>query len=93
MEQNVLLKIAEIFSLAFLIQFKDGECRVSLRFNLFPFSSDVNQGNKNFECKKVGSRFSSVAPWMESSSLDLLRAVKKCALEVGCVCVFVCVCV
>ena len=28
---------------------------------------------------------------MESSSLDLLRAVKKCALEVGCVCVCVCV--
>ena len=42
---------------------------MSLIFNLFV--SDVNQGNKDFPCKKVDSRFSSVAPEMERFSLDL----------------------
>ena len=55
---------------------------MSLRFHLFV--SDVNQGNKDFECKKLGSRFSCLAPYMERFSLDLLKAVEKCALEVGC---------
>ena len=48
---------------------------MSLRFHLFV--SNVNQGNKDLECKKVCSRFSRVAPGMESFSLDLPRAVKK----------------
>ena len=43
--------------------------RVSLRFRLF--ISDLNQGNKDFESKNVGSRFFSVVPWMERFSLDL----------------------
>ena len=42
--------------------------------------SDVNQGNEDFDCKKVGSRFSSLAAGMEEFSLDLPRAVKKSAL-------------
>ena len=54
---------------------------MNLRFHLFV--SDVNQGKKDFECKTVSSRFSCVAPGMERLSLDLLRAVKKSALEVG----------
>ena len=48
---------------------------VSLRFHLF--ASDVNHGNKDFECKKVDSRFSFVAPAMKRFSLDLTRAVKN----------------
>ena len=72
----------EISSFVFLVQFKDGGRMVSLRFDLF--ISDVNQGNEDLECKKVGSRFSCMAPGMERFSLDLQRAVKKCALEVGC---------
>ena len=51
---------------------------VSLRLHLFV--SDVNQGNEYFECKKIGSRFSCVAPGMKRFSLDLLRAVKKYAV-------------
>ena len=42
---------------------------MSLRFLLFVF--DVNRVNKDFECKKVGSKFFSVAPGMEIFSLDL----------------------
>ena len=39
--------------------------------------SDVNQGNKDFWRKKVGSRFSCVTPETERFSLDLPRATKK----------------
>ena len=66
---------AEISCFVFLVQFKDERRRVSLRFYLFV--SDVNQGNKDFECKKLGSRFSCLTPGMESFSLDLPQAVKK----------------
>ena len=38
------LGLAEILSFVFLVLFKDGGRRVSLRFYLFV--SDVNQGNK-----------------------------------------------
>ena len=55
--------------------------QVSLRFNLFV--SDVNQGNRNFPCKKVDSRFSSVAPEMEMFSLYLPWAVKKICFGSG----------
>ena len=55
---------------------------MSLRFYLF--GSDVNQGNENFGYKKVGLRFSYLNPGMERFSLDLLKTVKKYALEVGC---------
>ena len=48
---------------------------MSLRFH--PFISDLNQGNEDFECKKVGSRFSCVAPGMETLAQDLSRAVKR----------------
>ena len=51
---------------------------MSLRFHLFV--SDISQLNEDFDCKKVGSRFSSLAPGMEEFSLDLPRAVKKSAL-------------
>ena len=63
------LEPAEIsfFCVPGLIQ--DGGRRVSLRFCLF--ISDLNQGNKDIECKKVGSRFFRVVPWMERFSLDL----------------------
>ena len=47
------------------------------------FISDVNQGNQDFECKKVGSRFSCVAPGMEKFSLDLPQAVKKTCFGSG----------
>ena len=50
---------------------------MSLRFHLF--ISDVNQGNKDFECE-VGSRFSCVAPGIEKFPLDLPRTVKKMCL-------------
>ena len=50
---------------------------MSVRFHLFVF--DVNQENKYFVCKKVGSRFSCVAPGMERFSLDFPRG----ALENG----------
>ena len=66
---------AEISSFVSLVQFKDGGGTVSLRFHLF--ASDVNHGNKDFECKKVDSRFSFVAPEMKRFSLDLTRAVKN----------------
>ena len=55
---------------------------MSLRF--YRFGSDVNQGNENFGYKNVGLRFSCVNPEMERFFLDLPRAVKKYALEVGC---------
>ena len=45
---------------------------MSLRFYLF--ASDVKQGNRDFGFKKVGSRFSHVAPGMERFSQNLLRA-------------------
>ena len=48
---------------------------MSVRFHLFV--SNLNQGNKDFKCKKVCSRFSCMAPGMERFSLDLPRAVKK----------------
>ena len=48
---------------------------MSLRFHLFV--SGVNQGNKDFGYKKVGSRFSCLVPEMERFSLDLLQTVKK----------------
>ena len=48
---------------------------MSLRFH--PFVSDVNHGNKDFECKKVGSRFSCVAPGIGKLAQDLSRAVKR----------------
>ena len=48
---------------------------MSLRFHLFVF--DVNRGNKDFVCKKVGSTFFSVTPGMEIFSLDLPRAAEK----------------
>ena len=41
------------------------------------FVSDVNQGNKDFGFKKVGSIFYCVAPGMERLSQNLSRAVKK----------------
>ena len=41
------------------------------------FVSDVNQGNKDFWRKKVGSRFSCETPETERFSLDLPRATKK----------------
>ena len=43
---------------------------MSLRFHLF--LSDVNQGNKDFGCEKVGSRFSCVAIGVGRFSQDLL---------------------
>ena len=55
---------------------------MSVRFRLFV--SNLNQGNTDFECKKVCSRFSCMAPGMERFSLDLPRDVKKSALEVVC---------
>ena len=48
---------------------------MGLRFHLFV--SGVNQGNKDFGYKKVGSRFSCIVPEMERFSLDLLQTVKK----------------
>ena len=55
--------------------------RVSVRFHLFY----VDQGNEDFVCKKVGSRFSCVVSRMEKFSLDLPQTVEKeCALEKGC---------
>ena len=42
------------------------------------FVSDVNQGNKDFDCKKVDSRFSCVAPEMVFRKL-----LKRFALKVG----------
>ena len=47
---------------------------MSLRF--YTFASDVKQGNRDFGFKKVGSRFSYVAPGMERFSKNLLRAFK-----------------
>ena len=43
---------------------------------LLSFFSDVNQGNKDFGCNKVGSRFSCVTPWTEMFSLDLPQTTK-----------------
>ena len=43
--------------------------RVNLRCHLFV--SDMNQGNEDFRCKKVGSRFSCVAPRTKRFSLNL----------------------
>ena len=58
---------------------------MSLRFHLFV--SDVDPGNEDFMCKRVGSRFCCLArygkiwaryrPEMERYSLDLPQAVKK----------------
>ena len=42
---------------------------MSLRLHLFV--SDVNQGKEDFECNKVGSRFSCLALGMERLFLDL----------------------
>ena len=51
---------------------------MSLRFHLFV--SDVDSGNENIMCKRVG-----VSPEMKRFSIDLPRAVKKgCTLEVEC---------
>ena len=41
------------------------------------FVSDINEGNEDFGCKKVGSRFSSVTPRTERFCLDLPWASKK----------------
>ena len=57
---------------------------MSLRFHIFV--SNINQGNENFECKKVGSRSFCITTGIEMFSLDLLQAVKK--VEVGCGCVW-----
>ena len=54
---------------------------MSLRFHLFV--SGVNQGNKDFGYKKVGSRFSCIVPEMERFSLDLLQTVKRMYSEMG----------
>ena len=48
---------------------------MSLRFHFFV--SDVDPGNEDFMCKRVGSRFCCLAPGMKRFSLDLLQAVKK----------------
>ena len=42
---------------------------MNLRCHLFV--SDMNQGNEDFRCKKVGSRFSCVAPRTKRFSLNL----------------------
>ena len=49
--------------------------RMSLRCRLFV--SEANQGNYDFWCKKVDSRFFFVAPRMERFSLNFVRAVEK----------------
>lgn len=41
------------------------------------FVSNVNQGNEDFGCKNVGSRFSCLASATERFSVDLPRASKK----------------
>ena len=41
---------------------------MNLRCHLFV--SDMNQGNEDFRCKKVGSRFSCVAPRTKRFSLN-----------------------
>ena len=46
---------------------------MSLRIHLLV--SDVNQGNEEFDCKKVGSGPFCVAPGMERFSLYLPRAI------------------
>ena len=43
---------AETSFFVFLVEFKDGGRRVSVRCYLFV--SDTNQGNDDFGCKKVG---------------------------------------
>ena len=45
---------AEILSFVYLVQFKDGGRRVSLRLHLFIF--DVDPGNEDFMCKRVGAK-------------------------------------
>ena len=49
--------------------------RTDLGFHLFV--SDVNQGNKDFGYKKVGSRFSCVTPGIERFFLDLCELLKR----------------
>ena len=44
MNQEVFLGPPEFASFVFLVLLKDGECRVSPRFQMFV--SDVNQGNE-----------------------------------------------
>ena len=46
---------------------------MSLRFHLFV--SDVDPGDEDFMCERVGSKFCRLAPGMERFSLDLLQAV------------------
>ena len=61
----------------YLVEFKDGGCRVSLRFHLFV--SDGDPGNENFMCKRVDAKIFLCIP----------QVVKKgCTLEVGCGCVW-----
>ena len=57
---------------------------MGLRFHLVV--SDVDPGNEDFMCKRVGSKmFPCVSAGMERFSLDLLRAVRKgCDLGLGC---------
>ena len=45
---------AKILSFVYLVQFKDGGRRVSLRFHLFV--SDVDPGNEDFMCKRVDAK-------------------------------------
>ena len=73
----------EILSFVYLVQFKDGGRRVSLRLHLFVF--DVDPGNEDFRCKRVGAKIFLRGP---RDGKVLLRSSTSCekgyALEVEC---------
>ena len=71
---------AEISSVVYRVQFKDGG-HLGFIFLLLIWI----QGTKILCARGLVQKFSFVVPGMESFSLDLPRAVNKaCSLEVGC---------
>ena len=65
----------------YLVQFKGGGCRVSLRLFVF----DVEPGNEDFMCKRVGAKIFLRGPKNGKILLRSSAAVKKgSSLEVGC---------
>ena len=75
---------AKIPSFVYLLQFRDGGRRVSLRLHLFVFLMWIQR--KKILCARGWvQKFSCAVSGMERFSLDLPRAVEKeCTLEVGC---------
>ena len=73
--QKSYLRPAEISSFLVLVKFKNKGRRLSLRLNLY--ISDVDPGNEDIMCKRVGAKIFLCDPHPASPILELNQVHKK----------------